>query len=146
MVFFDECESLFESRDSGRNRVASLLTEIERFEGILILATNRPHDMDEAMHRRIALAIEFPPPVLYSAFACHGGPRGSLAHNLCRRSHSMPLLAVTTHTKLEQDLHLREKIWRAHVPNELKVSPDIDWRVVAADYELAGTCVSSPTL
>ena len=35
-----------------------LLTEIERHNGLIIMATNRAYDLDEAMHRRITLAIE----------------------------------------------------------------------------------------
>ena len=31
-------------------------------QGMIILATNRPFDLDEAMHRRITLAIEFSKP------------------------------------------------------------------------------------
>ena len=37
----------------------TLLSEIERHEGIVFLATNRPYDLDEAMHRRINSVIEF---------------------------------------------------------------------------------------
>ena len=33
-----------------------------RHDGLIILATNRPYDLDEAMHRRIMLAIEFRQP------------------------------------------------------------------------------------
>lgn len=40
----------------------ALLTEIERHEGIVFLATNRPHDLDEAMHRRITSLVQFSPP------------------------------------------------------------------------------------
>jgi SpoVK/Ycf46/Vps4 family AAA+-type ATPase len=39
-----------------------ILTELERFSGLCILATNRPMDIDEAMHRRITLAVEFHKP------------------------------------------------------------------------------------
>lgn len=39
-----------------------LLSEIERHDGIVILATNRAFDLDEAMHRRITLAAEFKKP------------------------------------------------------------------------------------
>jgi len=39
--------------------VAQLLVEIEQYEGLIIMATNRPYDLDEAMYRRINLAIEF---------------------------------------------------------------------------------------
>ena len=30
-----------------------------RHDGLIIMATNRPYDLDEAMHRRIMIAIEF---------------------------------------------------------------------------------------
>jgi hypothetical protein len=44
--------------------VNTVLTELERHEGLCILATNRPMDLDEAMHRRITLAVEFSKPDL----------------------------------------------------------------------------------
>jgi SpoVK/Ycf46/Vps4 family AAA+-type ATPase len=59
ILFFDECEAIFETREKGGHDVNLLLTEIERHDGLIILATNRPFDLDEAMHRRIMLAIEF---------------------------------------------------------------------------------------
>jgi len=63
VLFFDECESIFESREKSHRRdVNMLLTELERHDGLIILATNRPFDLDEAMHRRITLAIEFHKP------------------------------------------------------------------------------------
>lgn len=62
VLFFDECESLFLDRSKGRSSVNMILTELERFDGLCILATNRAHDLDEAMHRRISLAIEFRKP------------------------------------------------------------------------------------
>ena len=63
VIFFDECEVVFRSRSMGGDRLLnSLLTEIERHEGIVFLATNRPYELDEAMHRRITAVIEFQPP------------------------------------------------------------------------------------
>jgi SpoVK/Ycf46/Vps4 family AAA+-type ATPase len=51
------------SRDRGGERLLNaLLTEIERHEGIVFLATNRPHDLDEAMHRRITCVVQFSSP------------------------------------------------------------------------------------
>lgn len=32
ILFFDECEAIFESRDSGGHQVNLLLTEIERYD------------------------------------------------------------------------------------------------------------------
>jgi SpoVK/Ycf46/Vps4 family AAA+-type ATPase len=63
IIFFDECEPLFETRDNRTNTsLALLLTEIEQYDGIIFLATNRHQDLDEAMHRRIQLALPFTVP------------------------------------------------------------------------------------
>ncbi|CAM6093219.1 unnamed protein product [Calypogeia fissa] len=63
IIFFDECESIFAKRERGGDKLlSSLLTEMERHEGIIMLATNRPLDLDEAMHRRITCVSEFSPP------------------------------------------------------------------------------------
>ncbi|EFC45794.1 predicted protein [Naegleria gruberi] len=62
LLFFDECESFFESRKRSNSDVTALLTEIEKFDGLIILATNKQYELDEAMHRRITLAIEFKAP------------------------------------------------------------------------------------
>jgi SpoVK/Ycf46/Vps4 family AAA+-type ATPase len=60
VLFFDECELIFKSRNLGSERLLnSLLTEIERHEGIVFMATNRPYEIDEAMHRRINMVLEF---------------------------------------------------------------------------------------
>jgi SpoVK/Ycf46/Vps4 family AAA+-type ATPase len=53
-LFFDECEAIFAKRKGGGDRLLNtLLTEMERYEGIIMMATNRPLDLDEAMHMRI---------------------------------------------------------------------------------------------
>jgi SpoVK/Ycf46/Vps4 family AAA+-type ATPase len=62
ILFFDECESLFHTRDKGGSTVNTCLSELERFEDMCILATNRAYDLDEAMFRRISLAVEFKKP------------------------------------------------------------------------------------
>jgi len=63
LIFFDECESVFQTRDKDPSyRVNTLLCEIERHQGIVVLATNRANEIDEAMHRRITLAVEFTKP------------------------------------------------------------------------------------
>lgn len=62
ILFFDECEAIFETREHGGHNVNLLLTEIERHDGLIIMATNRPFDLDEAMHRRITIALEFRQP------------------------------------------------------------------------------------
>lgn len=62
ILFFDECEALFESRRNGNALMTVLLTELERFEGVAILATNLPQVLDEALDRRILLRVRFPEP------------------------------------------------------------------------------------
>lgn len=66
ILFLDECDSLVTSR-SGMGmilagEVNTLLTEIEKCEGIVVLATNRIENLDEALERRISLIVEFPEP------------------------------------------------------------------------------------
>lgn len=39
-----------------------LVLKFDRHDGLIIMATNRPYDLDEAMHRRIMIAIEFRQP------------------------------------------------------------------------------------
>jgi len=46
-LFFDECESLFESRSNRISPVGIMLTQIENYDDIVILATNRHFDLDE---------------------------------------------------------------------------------------------------
>lgn len=62
VLFFDECEALFGDRMSGNTLMTMLLTEIERFEGVAILATNLPGLLDEALDRRILVKVGFPDP------------------------------------------------------------------------------------
>lgn len=68
VLFLDECDSLIVNRaDLGMvlaGEVNTLLTEIEKSEGVVILATNRVEYMDEALERRISLIAEFPAPDL----------------------------------------------------------------------------------
>lgn len=68
VLLIDECDSLiFDRSELGMvlgSEVNTLLTEIEKFEGVLILATNRITNMDTALERRIALIVEFPLPTL----------------------------------------------------------------------------------
>lgn len=46
LLFFDECEAIFEDREKhGSNHVNMLLTEVEKHEGIIIMATNRSASM-----------------------------------------------------------------------------------------------------
>ena len=99
IIFFDECEGLFQSRDlRGNHKVLIALNMIEQYDDIIILATNRPFDLDEAMYRRIQLSVEFTPP----------------------------------------DVHLREQIWKSHIPKGVKLDNNINFTKLSIEFELTG--------
>lgn len=67
VLFWDEADAMFYSRESAFyswevRDVNVLLQEIERFNGICILATNRKPALDIALERRIAIKVEFDAP------------------------------------------------------------------------------------
>ncbi|MFZ4578132.1 MAG: ATP-binding protein [Myxococcota bacterium] len=62
LLFFDECETLFAGRMHGNSLMTLLLTELERFEGVAVLATNLPQVLDEALDRRILVKVRFDEP------------------------------------------------------------------------------------
>ncbi|RNF00677.1 putative AAA family ATPase [Trypanosoma conorhini] len=105
MVFFDECESIFESREANP-LVTSILAEFEKYDGLIVLATNKAQLIDEAMNRRISLMVEFRLP----------------------------------------DQHMREKIWRAHLPRNLVLHEDVSIAALALNYELSGGLIRNATL
>lgn len=63
VLLIDECDSLIFNREQLgmilSSEVNTLLTQIEKFEGVCILATNRINEMDPALERRLALIVEF---------------------------------------------------------------------------------------
>ena len=70
LLFFDEADALFgkrtdirDARDRYANQeVAYLLQRIESFHGVIILATNKRTNFDEAFSRRFQSIIHFPMP------------------------------------------------------------------------------------
>jgi len=70
VLFFDEADALFSARtdvSSSNDRYANLevgylLQRIEQHDGLVILATNLQHAIDEAFLRRFQARIEFPFP------------------------------------------------------------------------------------
>ena len=62
VLFFDECEALFASRHHGNLLMNVLLTELEQFDGIAIMATNAPQVLDTALERRLMVRVAFPRP------------------------------------------------------------------------------------
>lgn len=66
IILFDECDSLLADRNVVGTIMAAqintLLTEIEKFEGVVVFTTNRLGKLDPALERRITAKIEFPFP------------------------------------------------------------------------------------
>lgn len=66
VIIFDECDSLLYNRNHVGAilgaEINCLLSEIERFEGVCILTTNRSQLTDPALERRISLKLEFTRP------------------------------------------------------------------------------------
>lgn len=82
LLFFDECEALFETRRQGNTLMTLLLTELDRFDGIAVLATNLPERLDPALDRRVRVRIDFgrPDPIARAAlWKMHLPPRATLA-------------------------------------------------------------------
>jgi SpoVK/Ycf46/Vps4 family AAA+-type ATPase len=67
VVLFDECDALLYDRSRVGviigAQINTLLTEIEKHDGIIIFTTNRLGVLDPALERRIAAKIEFPFPI-----------------------------------------------------------------------------------
>jgi len=67
VLFFDEADAVFQRRGfmatPWMNRdVNVLLTQMENFPGVVVLATNLARVLDRALDRRIDIAVEFPLP------------------------------------------------------------------------------------
>lgn len=68
ILFFDEADALFGKRTNVRDahdryaniEIAYLLERIEKYNGIVILATNMKSNIDEAFKRRFQTVIKFP--------------------------------------------------------------------------------------
>lgn len=63
VLFWDEADAMFFDRSTTRSAweardVNVLLQELERFDGVCVLATNRKTVLDEALSRRIAIKVE----------------------------------------------------------------------------------------
>jgi ATPase family associated with various cellular activities (AAA) len=70
ILFFDEADALFGKRSEVKDahdryanvEAAYLLQKLEEHDGVVILATNLPRNVDQAFMRRIQFHVEFPLP------------------------------------------------------------------------------------
>jgi len=66
VLFFDECDGMIQSR-AGMGQIMSsmnnaFLKQVEKFEGIVIMATNRIGSLDGALERRLSCIVKFETP------------------------------------------------------------------------------------
>ncbi len=59
LLFFDDCAPLFAEHGPA---LSALLSFLEQFQGIAILATNHTEHLDLALERRVLLRLDFPRP------------------------------------------------------------------------------------
>lgn len=59
IVLLDECDDIFQNNSRLSQ---ALLTTLEKARCVVILATNKPVDLDPAMERRVAMKVSFPIP------------------------------------------------------------------------------------
>lgn len=69
ILFFDECDAILWDRSKAGadsmwmlSVINGLMTQLEKFDGIVILATNYPKILDSALLRRITFHVEFTKP------------------------------------------------------------------------------------
>ncbi|MCS7259120.1 MAG: ATP-binding protein [candidate division WOR-3 bacterium] len=106
VLVFDEADALFGRRLLERHsvdRMSNFMTnimmqEMEHFDGVVILTTNREYALDEAFPRRILYKFKFDIP----------GPED------------------------------RERIWRVLISKKTPLADDVDFKVLAREYELTG--------
>jgi hypothetical protein len=90
VLFFDEADSLFSKRtqvSDAHDRYANLetaylLSRLERFEGLAVLATNLRQNLDQAFLRRLEFVLEFDEPgreERRALWRCHLPPGAPLA-------------------------------------------------------------------
>jgi len=59
LLFFDDCEGLFAARST---KLSALLEFIDRHDGLTLLATSHPTELDPALERRIVFHADLPIP------------------------------------------------------------------------------------
>jgi SpoVK/Ycf46/Vps4 family AAA+-type ATPase len=64
LLFFDECEALFGQHNRLGGRLPVLLTALEGFDGLCVLATNLPEVLDPALDRRVLYRVNFEQPTV----------------------------------------------------------------------------------
>lgn len=87
ILFLDECEYLLGNSEYRSIKLADILRVLEESEGIILMATNSPDEMDPAMRRRILHMVRFEVP-------------GAAAREMIWRTH------ITREMRIEDDVDL----------------------------------------
>ena len=59
VLLFDDCELIFSNRLQGNRDLPLLLAALDAYEGLVILTTNLPTELDPALDRRVTLQTDF---------------------------------------------------------------------------------------
>ncbi len=59
VLLFDDCELIFAARTQGNRDLPLLLAALDAYEGIVIMTTNLPAELDAALDRRVTMQIDF---------------------------------------------------------------------------------------
>ena len=59
ILLFDDCELIFSNRLQGNRDLPLLLAALDAYEGLVILTTNLPTELDPALDRRVTLHVDF---------------------------------------------------------------------------------------
>jgi len=106
VLFIDECDQFFNVRN-GEMTAPDLLTVIERATGLIVLATNRPLRLSEALDRRVLYRFNLPIPT------------GAHAAEIWRRH--IPA-GLGTAAGLPEDLASRFVLTGGHIKNAVLVA------------------------
>eukprot|EP00941_MAST-03F_sp_MAST-3F-sp1_P002859 g2859.t1 len=145
ILFFDECEAFFSQRDRGGSvSMSNLLTELERHQGIVFLATNRPFDLDEAMHRRITAVFEFRQPDFNQRrdiWRMHTQTRSGK-----KRFKQKSLTSADAEALLCEKHNKESSKMEEVVATKLPICPEIDWDEISLKFELTGGFIKNAVL
>jgi SpoVK/Ycf46/Vps4 family AAA+-type ATPase len=154
VLFFDECETIFRGRHVGADRTLnSLLTEMERHTGIVFLATNRPHEIDEAMHRRITMVLEYREPTVAMRKLIWDNLLGNMQssnNNIAVAANEIAVGSPVEHMYVDSGngAALVESIKREKqlIVQCISVHDEVETSVLAAKYQLTGGFIKNAVL
>jgi SpoVK/Ycf46/Vps4 family AAA+-type ATPase len=123
---------------------------MEKHEGIVFLATNRAYDLDEAMHRRITMVIEYSLPDKYRRKVIWDNLLGEMTTPWVEAKEGMEI--DSNSKKDETNLsssHVQTDVAIASastIPTRIFLSPLVDTSILAQKYFLTGGFIKNAVL